>query len=891
MANQYYTVRKGDTLSGIAKTYNTTVSYLAKLNNIKNVNLIYVGQKLLISGDTSSTSTSNKTATSQPIIDAFGVQSNTDRTVFATWIWTKENTDHYKTIWYYDTGNGVWFVGQEDTTENQQSVYNAPSNAYRVRFRVQPISKTRKVNGNETSYWTAKWSTDKDYAFTDNKPSTPKVPNIRIQQYNVILSLDNLENDASHIEFQLLKSSGTEYAQVFNVFKTASAEIYNGSATYTTTVSAGSEYKVRARAYRKTTGTVYSDWSEYSNAVATIPSGARGPIKVVASSSTSVHLSWDSIVTAKSYEIEYATKKEYLEGSNATTVISNIESTTYELTGLQTGNTYFFRLRGVNDEGSSPWSGISSVLLGTKPEAPTTWSSSTTVISGEEVRLYWVHNSEDGSKQTKSYIEITIGNDKKEEEITNPTTEENNQNTTNVYVIDTSTYTEGTRIYWRVKTAGVTNEYGEWSVEREISVYAPAILDLQVTDNEYNDLYELNSFPFHIIAEGGPSTQYTLSYHVSITANETYLSVDELGREIIINKGQEVYSKYFDITGQLSLTFNAGDVNLDNNISYTIRCTVSMNTGLTAYNTREFNVRWDEYTFDVNAEVAIDHNTLTAAIRPYCGYQTAEYYLVSYMPDKKIYLKTNTIIPELTGNMVGSLTITGDIVYTGITSSGESIFFCMAISDNINLIPDMTMSVYRREYDGSFTLIQNNIQNEGNMFITDPHPSLDYARYRIVATNNKTGAISFDDISAIPVNEKSIVIQWDEDWSDFDVTDSVEMMDRPWVGSLLKLPYNIEISDKSKSDVSFVKYIGRQHPVSYYGTQKGITSSWKVDIPKQDIETLYTIRRLSTYMGDVYVREPSGVGYWANVVISYNTKYNSLIIPVTIEVTRVEGGV
>lgn len=43
-----YTVKKGDTLSAIAKKYNTTYQKIAKDNNIKNPNLIYVGQKLVI---------------------------------------------------------------------------------------------------------------------------------------------------------------------------------------------------------------------------------------------------------------------------------------------------------------------------------------------------------------------------------------------------------------------------------------------------------------------------------------------------------------------------------------------------------------------------------------------------------------------------------------------------------------------------------------------------------------------------------------------------------------------------------------------------------------------------------------------------------------------------
>lgn len=43
-----YTVAAGDTLTAIAKKYNTTVAYIQNKNNIKNPNLIYVGQVLKI---------------------------------------------------------------------------------------------------------------------------------------------------------------------------------------------------------------------------------------------------------------------------------------------------------------------------------------------------------------------------------------------------------------------------------------------------------------------------------------------------------------------------------------------------------------------------------------------------------------------------------------------------------------------------------------------------------------------------------------------------------------------------------------------------------------------------------------------------------------------------
>lgn len=44
----YYIIKSGDTLSGIAQRYNTTVAELVRLNNISNPNLIYGGTKLRI---------------------------------------------------------------------------------------------------------------------------------------------------------------------------------------------------------------------------------------------------------------------------------------------------------------------------------------------------------------------------------------------------------------------------------------------------------------------------------------------------------------------------------------------------------------------------------------------------------------------------------------------------------------------------------------------------------------------------------------------------------------------------------------------------------------------------------------------------------------------------
>jgi putative chitinase len=64
-ASSNYSVRSGDTLSAIAKRHGTTVSALAQANNIRNPNLIQVGQKLRIPGGDFSSQPSRPSAPAQ----------------------------------------------------------------------------------------------------------------------------------------------------------------------------------------------------------------------------------------------------------------------------------------------------------------------------------------------------------------------------------------------------------------------------------------------------------------------------------------------------------------------------------------------------------------------------------------------------------------------------------------------------------------------------------------------------------------------------------------------------------------------------------------------------------------------------------------------------------
>jgi hypothetical protein len=834
------------------------------------------------SGATSSTN-SNKAK-----IVHFGLQSNANNTLFATWTWGRGNTESFKVIWAYDTGNGVWFTGTSSTITveddaafmSRQSTYSIPNNALRVQFKVKPISKTYKKNNTDTKYWEAQWSDIKTWSVVPPL-DTPNVPTVEIDKYKLTATLDNINIEkATDIEFQVVKDNSA------NPFVSRKVDIVSSHASCAFDVNAGAEYKVRCRAYNARNKS-YSEWSNYSDNTVTIPDAVHEAPNLKVISETSVMVDWSKVTSATSYDIEYTTNRDYFDYSDKTTTKTGIETTRYEVTGLETGNEYFFRVRAVNKVGSSAWSDIRSIALGKDPAAPTTWSSTTTAITGETVNLYWVHNAEDGSSETYAELELYIGGEKETYTIHN-TNNEDEKDKTSSYTIDTSIYLEGTQIQWRVRTAGITKNYGDWSIQRTIDIYAPATIELKMTDIDHNPIGVLEAFPFYIDGRPGPRTQAPIGYYLTITSNEMYETVDRLGNAKVINSGDEVYAKYFDENQPLEVALSAGDVDLENNVEYTVTCKVSMNSGLTAESSINFSVSWTDEQYAPNAEIGIDEASMTANIRPYCEDRKLIPYNVAY--SSGAYTKTTPYVGSVWGEPYkNKTTTTGEQVYFGAKAAdGTEIYFCY--SEEIVPMSDVWLSVYRREFDGKFTELATGLDGAKRTTIVDPHPALDYARYRIVAASKTTGAISYYDLPGYPVGGKAVIIQWDEEWSSFDTSEEAALEQPPWTGSMLVLPYNIDVSDGHNPDIALVKYIGRSHPISYYGTQLGHTSSWSMAIEKDDEETLYTLRRLANWMGDVYVREPSGSGYWASVNVSFSQKHRDMTIPVTLDITRVEGG-
>lgn len=766
---------------------------------------------------------------------SIGQQEGSDDTIYAVWTWTKEFTGKYEYQWQYRTADGspghpiVWYDGTSGETADQSvknCTYTFPNNALAARIRIKPIARTRQVNGKDYEYWTTGFSSWFTFSKNSLLPKTPSVPTVTIDGLTLTASVDVYNNTATSIEFDIVADDKTRVG-------TGQALIVTNHAEFVFNVAAGHEYKVRCRGV---TNELQSGWSEYSSSVGTAPSGISEINYKKSLSTTSMRVGWTEVANADSYTVEYATDPEYFDAS------SEVKSTTVNvpyaiLTGLDTGMTWYVRVRSSNENGDSGWSSITSLVLGKTPSPPTTWSETTTATVGSDVILYWVHNSEDDSRQTEAVIELTIGGSTSTVALDMTSEDEGAVDQISSYTFETSGYSEGATLQWRVKTRGIMDEFSDWSVERLVDIYAVPTLIMGIEDMNGTVTDELTALPMTVTLEAGPMSQDAIGYSLSFIANDSYESLDDSGRSIYISKGSTVYSEYFTSDtsdpNNIAIEITAGEIDLEIGATYVVYAIAAFNSGLTSEVSRTILVNWEEEdeTYDLypDAEIGIDEENICAFIRPYCENEDGE------------------------------------------------------------LVENVELSVFRRNFDGDLVEIVTGLSNDGTVTVMDPHPGLDYARYRIIAMSTVTGRSFYYDAPGVELGINSIVIQWGEGVTRNEDEDGY-FEAPPVSGTVLRLPYNVDVQDSFAQDVNLVKYIGRSHPVSYYGTQLGSTSSWNTDVPADDTETIYALRTLAVYMGDVYVREPSGSGYWAQVNVSFNRTHDSTVVPVTLEINRVEGG-
>lgn len=772
---------------------------------------------------------------------AVGQQGSTGTTVYASWTALsskkRANVDHISVVWRYQVinseGKEVWLKGSSESigkASTRSTAYSAPNESVAVKATVTPVlNKAGKKKA------TAK-AASKIRSFAGNAPGKPNTPSGTVDGYSLTLRIQSNDPYAKSAVFYLYRDNEPE-----PFWSSSKIELSgSGIAQVIVTLEPGHSFYTRVQLFNGSAGSEYSDAGAISEIIVPgqVTNVAASPL-----SQTQIQISWSPTSGAAStngYEIEYATDPKYFGGSNAT--VTTVSNTTNYL-NVEVGHDWYFRVRAKNASGlSGSWSDTVVTAAAIKPNPPTTWTLTATAFVGSSTTLYWTHNSADGSKPTKSEIEWSINDGETHSVVITHSLGPDDRDYTFNYVFSISgpTFNDGDILKWRVRTTGVEAlGWSDYSVLREVRIYSPASLSLSVPTR-------IISYPINIGITVTPSTQNVVSFYLSIRSRDSYDDEDYMGEFQHVIAGQLIFSKnYTDFNNIDTIILTPSDINLKNGQTYDIEAIVATSAGLTADSATSFTLDVPEPDYYLDMGITVDFDSLSAALVPGCYSELDE------------------------------------------ADDGSDIF-------NVDYIVDgIILNIYRINFDGSFTLIEGNIENDGVTVISDPHPALDNGRYRLVAIDNVSGEMFFDDVISEDLEVKGLVLQWDAKYSNYTIRDIVDDIEGPAIGDMaggttLKLPYNVKKNETSELDASLIEYIGREHPVSYYGTQKGQKSSYSTDVPKDDLDTLELLRRLQVWPGDVYIRAQDGLGYWAKVEISFDRDYDSLVMPVSIEAIRVD---
>ena len=143
-----YVVKRGDTLTAIARRYNTTVEELVRLNNIKNPDLIITGQTLIVPNGTVSNNTTSNEYTSP--------QSSTPVSTGYINDGQKASID----VVYYSQGNPEWsgtYIGTRTIGDVGCLVTSiAMVESYSNGVMIKPNEMVKKLRfDNNSLYWSS----------------------------------------------------------------------------------------------------------------------------------------------------------------------------------------------------------------------------------------------------------------------------------------------------------------------------------------------------------------------------------------------------------------------------------------------------------------------------------------------------------------------------------------------------------------------------------------------------------------------------------------------------------------------------------------------------------------------------------------------------------------
>lgn len=371
-------------------------------------------------------------------------------------------------------------------------------------------------------------------------------------------------------------------------------------------VSENHRYEYRARVHNVSPQEEYSAYSSVSNAIRFKPDAPSGLTAVFAGANT-VNLSWvDTSGSESGVEVERS--DDGATWSNVA-VISGQNQTTYTDSAAPAGNPRY-RIRYYSSDKTSTdgttWTNVTlygsysepvTVATLAQPNPPTVLSPADGAVLNmpASVVFEWQHNPTDGTAQTQATVAISTNGG-------STWTETTLTQSAQSWTCNTSSYTAGTSLSFRVKTKGTYATASDWSSVRTINLkQAPSVA---ISDPTGTDGGTISDVPVRV---GFAYTDNSGSF-----ASASIIIADSDGTAIYKNLSPEWVvagtQYYYDIP--------VLDLLPTNNSTYTLTVTAVSDSGLSTIENRVFATSYAEpnppeftYTIDpLNASVTATVN-------------------------------------------------------------------------------------------------------------------------------------------------------------------------------------------------------------------------------------------------------------------------------------------
>lgn len=558
-----------------------------------------------------------------------------------------------------------------------------------------------------------------------------------------------------------------------------------------------------------------------------VPKAPENVTAVATSISGTVQVSWDwTWDQADGAVISWANHEDAWESTDepSTYSISSLHASRWNITGLETGVTWYIRVRLTVGSGDAvtygPWSAAVPIDLSAAPSIPTLVLSKQVITAEETVTASWVYASGDGTAQGYGELcEATIESDGIHYgEILAHT--QSAQNLT-ISASDAGWET-GTTHYLCVRVTSASGRVSDgWSPAVSITVAEP--LTAALTETSLETVTVTDDADEKITREVLSLTKLPLTATLTgAGAGGTSILVIERAASYHMERPDESEFDGFagetiaqvSISGEGTLTIDAEDLigSLDDGASYTLIGTVKDTLGQSAEVRQEYEVHWAHQAGIPIATAVMDRSTYSATITPTAPSSYAE----------------------------------GDVC-----------------------------DIYRLSMDQP-ELILEGVAFEASY--VDPYPAFgEGCGHRVVCRTANGDYITEDNLPAwVDLDE--------EDGDALYVKELVIDFD----GSRVVLPYNVKLDHSWEKDFERTRYLGGHIQGDWNPGVTRDLSAGAESIRTSDTETIRLMRELAEYPGICHVRTPDGSSFAADVEVSESREYNSFAVSFSLEIKRVD---